>query len=134
FINKKQVLHYIKGHQGKSRAEIAKALTISKPTASKIVDELLREGWVSERESTRKNSLGGRKPFQLFFNSNAQFIASIDIGGTSVEIALINLDGHIIGKTSFPTQKYLPDHLIEKMTNGIFTLIADQQIEHGHIL
>lgn len=134
FINKKQVLHYIQQYQGKSRAEIAKALRISKPTASKVVDELLREGWVNESESTEKNSSGGRKPFQLYFNRNAQFIIGIDIGGTTVEIALVNLDGEMVGKTSFPTQKYLPDDLLEKLANSVFSLIADQAIEPAHIL
>lgn len=134
FINKKQVLHYIQQYQGKSRAEIAKALRISKPTASKIVDELLQEGWINESESTEKNSSGGRKPFQLYFNRNAQFIMGIDIGGTTVEMALVNLEGEMIGKMSFPTQTYLPDNLLEKLSRCVFSLIAEQAIEPSQIL
>lgn len=134
YINKKQVLHYIKQHQGKSRSEISKALTISKPTASKIVDELLEEGWLTETESTKKNTQGGRKPFQVYFNSHAQCIVGIDIGGTTVEIALVNLDGDIIGKSSFPTQKYLQNSLTEKISQAVFDLISKQNLDSSQIL
>src|SRR5699024_2723832 len=118
----------IQGHQGSSRADIAKALSISEPTASKMVDELLAEGWVRERESTLKNSLGGRKPFHLYFNCNAQFMIGVDIGGTTVEAALINLNGQIIGKMSFATQKYVSNHFIEKVKDTIFYLMKEQDI------
>ncbi|MFK4996903.1 MarR family transcriptional regulator [Bacillus sp. N9] len=94
-MNKKNILHYIKANEGKSRADIAKALSISKPTISKLVDELLVEGWIKEKESTRASSLGGRKPFHIYFNSNAKYIVGVDIGGTTIEIAIMNLVGDV---------------------------------------
>lgn len=133
-INKKQVLHYVERHEGKSRAQIAKALSISKPTASKLVDELLEESWVTEIQSTKKNTMGGRKPFQIYFNCNAKFIAGIDIGGTTVEIALVNLQGEIVGKTFFPTQEYLMDGLIKKISEDVFNLITEQKVDQSQIL
>src|SRR5699024_1632671 len=71
---------------------------------------------------------------QLYFNRNAQFIMGIDIGGTTVEMALVNLEGEMIGKMSFPTQTYLPDNLLEKLSRCVFSLIAEQAIEPSQIL
>ena len=132
-INKRKVLHYIKDNNGHSRTDIAKALTISKPTISKLVDELLDEGWVREKESDRSSSSGGRKPFQIFFNNNAKYIIGIDIGGTSVEIAIVNLTGVVISKSSFATQEHVND-LAQTMVNQIITLLRSSDLEIDQLL
>lgn len=134
FLNKKQVLHYIKDNDGHSRSDIAKALSISKPTISKLVDELLSEGWVTEKESLSSSSSGGRKPFHIYFNSDAQHIIGVDIGGTSVELAIINLDGAIKMKSSFDTQKSLADDLVQTTANQMEELIKKSGLELDQIV
>lgn len=65
-VNQKNVLLCIKRNDGISRAEIAKVLSLSKPTTSKLVQELIDEGWVYEEWREEVNSLGGRRPLSLF--------------------------------------------------------------------
>ena len=109
-INKKKVLHYIQNNPGRSRSEVAKSLSISKPTVSKLVDELISEGWFREKESSSSNASGGRRAFQIYFNHNAKYIVGVDIGGTSVEIAVMNLNGDS-RKVVFSTQEHLSKNL-----------------------
>ncbi|WP_194842149.1 ROK family transcriptional regulator [Gracilibacillus salitolerans] len=128
-INKKRVLHYIKKNGGYSRSDIAKGLLISKPTVSNIVDELLEEGLVREKESERASSAGGRKPYQIYFNQDAFYIVGIDIGGTSIEIAVMNLIGFITDKTSFDTQRYVEHNLVNKIATTVTELLEKNRID-----
>ncbi|WP_419776333.1 ROK family transcriptional regulator [Oceanobacillus profundus] len=128
-LNKRKVLHYIQRKDGHSRSDIAKALKLSKPTVSNIVDELLEEGWIREKESERASSAGGRKPFQIFFNENAAYIVGIDIGGTLVEMAIMNLAGKIISKTAFSTQKHVGSNFIQSIADYVNTLIEQEGLE-----
>ncbi|SHG06944.1 ROK family transcriptional regulator [Ornithinibacillus halophilus] len=132
YVNKKKVLHYIQNNQGQSRSDISKALQISKPTISTIVDELLEEKWIREKESENASSVGGRKPFHIYFNQNAYYLIGVDIGGTSVELAIMNLAGDIKQKASFSTQTNV-DHLIEAIVNETKRLIENSKLSSDEI-
>lgn len=134
-INKKKILHFLKSNNGKSRSEIAKALTLSKPTVSKLVDELLNENWLGEREGSYVNASGGRKPQKLFFNDHACYLIGIDIGGTSVELALINLNGEIQTQSVFDTQQAVKENLfLNVMVSHIKGLISKSKLLKQQIL
>src|SRR5699024_1900135 len=132
-LNKKQVLSHIKKYSGNSRSEIAEVLPFSQSTISKIVDELLHEGWVTEHQSAKAHSSGNRKPMKIYFNKNLFYIVGVDIGGSSVEIALVNLEGEIIDKRTFPTQKYLPHRLLREITAQIHQLVETNNVNKDKI-
>lgn len=75
---------------------------MSKSTVSVIVDELIKEGLVSE-EGYGKTISAGRKPIELTFNPNAKFSIGIDIESTNTIGVLTNLNGEIIKKIKRPT-------------------------------
>ncbi|WP_255695113.1 ROK family transcriptional regulator [Virgibacillus salidurans] len=132
-LNKRKIIHYIQRNQGSSRSDISKALFISKPTVSNFVDELLSEGWVSEKESEKGSSSGGRKPYQVFFNQDAYYLVGVDIGGTSIEMAVMNLAGEIINKTAFETQLYVGSQLIAVIADNVTNLIQNSNLENDQI-
>ena len=136
FLNKKKVLQFIMSAQNDSycRADLAKELKISKPTISNIVDELISEGWVLECESEFTSSQGGRKPVFLLFNKNAKFVVGVDIGGTAVKLALLNLDGEIMIQSSLPTQKISSESLVERIANEIIDMVSQSKLDHHQIL
>ncbi|SNX54790.1 ROK family transcriptional regulator [Thermoanaerobacterium sp. RBIITD] len=101
-INTANVLDVIKKMQPVSRIKISKVLNMSKSTVSVIVDELIKEGLVSE-EGYGKTTSAGRKPIELTFNPNAKFSIGIDIESTNTIGVLTNLEGKIIKKIKRPT-------------------------------
>ena len=133
-INKKKVLHYIQNNPGRSRSEVAKNLSISKPTVSKLVDELISEGWFREKESSSSNASGGRRAFQIYFNHNAKYIVGVDIGGTSVEIAVMNLNGDIKEKVVFSTQEHLSKNFVQFIADKITLLIQENDLDASQII
>lgn len=133
-MNKKKILQYIKSVEGQSRAAISKALKISKPTVSSLVDELLQEGWITERESPFAGASGGRKPFLLYFNRHAQYIIGVDIGGTSTDIAVMNIAGDILAIKQLSTQTYLKSDVTQYLTDEIHMLLQNPGVEVDQVM
>ncbi len=77
-----------------SRADIARATGLSRSTVSEIVSTLLGTGLVVEGEEAA--SRGGRPPILLRFNDDAHVILGVDMGGSHVSVALINLRGELL--------------------------------------
>ena len=63
--NLKNVYTYVLHHPGVSRAKIAKALELSRPSSSSLVDELLTIGAIFEDGKDRREGGLGRIPIQI---------------------------------------------------------------------
>ena len=63
--NLKNVYTYVLHHPGVSRAKIAKALELSRPSSSSLVDELLTMGAIFEDGKDRREGGLGRIPIQI---------------------------------------------------------------------
>jgi glucokinase len=133
YLNKKKILHYIKENEGASRAEISSILEISKPTVSNLVDELLVEGLVTESMSKSASAMGGRKPIQLYFNKMAKYLVGIDIGGTNIEMGLLNLDGEVVTQRTFQTSR-CRDDIILKIADQVEQMLASESVSRSQIM
>jgi len=134
YINKKIILNYIRKHGSTSRAEIADKLTLSKPTVSNLVEELLTENWIREVGSGDSTIQGGRKPIQLEFNPQAGYIIGVDIGGTKIAYGIGDIDGQIIAKDVMPTQPYVENDLIQELVTRINLLLEKANINEEQVL
>lgn len=134
YLNKKKVLQHIRDVENQSRATISKQLNISKPTVSTIVEELLKEGWITEEESPVASASGGRKPYRIHFNRNAKYFIGVDIGGTSTDIALMNLEGEIVSRKQFNTQLRLRNNFVETLVSEIINLQKHNGLQNNRIM
>lgn len=115
-LNKIQVLQLIRQSDYTSRADIVKQTKLSAPTVTRIVDTLVEEGLVimtGEGDST-----GGRPPILLKFDGTDNFVIGVDLGSTSIRVALSDLNGTFISE-------------IESTTNleGGFEVIIRQSVD-----
>ncbi|MCP8969853.1 ROK family transcriptional regulator [Ectobacillus ponti] len=97
-VNKSIILNKIRTSEPISRAQIAKETSLTPPTVSSIVKELIDQGLV--RESALGQSSGGRKPTMLHINTDAYYVIGIDAGPEKVECVLTDLTGKIVYRTS----------------------------------
>lgn len=97
--------------QGKiSRTEISSITGWSKAKASQEIRSLVDKGYLVEvGEGVSK---GGRKPRLLRINDQLGYIAGIDIGATSLDIALADVTGLIVQQCSEPTDVKLPPETV----------------------
>lgn len=93
-LNRSSILNTIREQGPISRAEVAQQTSLTPPTVSNIVKELLDSKIVIETE--QGTSRGGRKPTMLTINAHNFYIIGLDVGPTNIKTILTDLDAHII--------------------------------------
>jgi predicted NBD/HSP70 family sugar kinase len=89
-------------HEGPiSRASIAKRTGLSKQTVSDVVRILSEEGWV--RETGRTSGHIGRTATTYELVSDAAYLAAVDLGGTKLRGAIVDLAGDVLAESVAPT-------------------------------
>ncbi len=79
-----------------SRASISKQTGLSKQTVSELVRILEEEGWV--RETGRTSGHVGRTATTYELIPDSAFMAAVDLGGTKVRVAIVDLAGSVISE------------------------------------
>lgn len=130
--NARQVLKCVTETEPTTRTEIAKKLSLSKPTVSAAVSQLINEGWVTETGNGEASASGGRKPVNLKFNPKKAHCIGIDIGGTKVAVGITDLKGKLESYRTFPTQPHLNQDffsMIRKMADEMLEELALKEEE-----
>ncbi|UOQ94595.1 ROK family transcriptional regulator [Halobacillus shinanisalinarum] len=133
-MNQKMILKCIMEEESVSRANIAKKLSLSKPTVSTLVDVLLEDEWIYETGNGEASTNGGRKPVNLAFNPKKAFIIGMDIGGTKVAIGITDLYGEVCVYRDFPTQDHLERDLFEVIKDQVEMMKEELKIDDTKIL
>jgi predicted NBD/HSP70 family sugar kinase len=120
-INKSIVLNYLRENKYISRATVARDLNISAPTVSKIVEGLIKEGYVIE--IGKDKSTGGKRPTMLNFNSDIGCVIGVDLGKDKFRIARSNLSGDILDKYVGFEIFYKDKELLNKIVKEVESFI-----------
>lgn len=94
-VNRRLVLDAIFRSGTTSRTQLAKDLSLSKPSISDNLESLLAAGIVKEIGESSSGPSGGRKQILLQFNPMNRYVISIDLSSNSVIFALSDLVGDI---------------------------------------
>lgn len=97
-----------------SRASIAKQTGLSKQTISEIVRHLEDDGWV--RETGRTSGHVGRTAVTYEIVPSAAYIAAVDLGGTKVRVAIVDLTCQVFAEEVAPTDPRGGQHVVEQIT------------------
>lgn len=81
-----------------SRADIARATGLTRPTVSSIVSELLADGYIVE--TGQGPSVGGKPPTFLAVNPSGRQLVCLDLSGAEFRGALVDLQGNILHQAS----------------------------------
>ena len=102
-INRRITLNFIRRHQPMSRADLARHSGLQRSTVSAIIDQLIREGWVTEGAigfATR-----GRRPRSLHLNVERAGIIAVELRPEMTTVGLAGVDARFIRQASWPTPK-----------------------------
>ena len=95
------VLDEIRSARSRSRAELVARTGLSRGIVAQRVNELIEVGLVLEGEVGP--STGGRPPRQIAFRADAGHVLVADLGATSIDVAVTDLDGRILGHRDEPS-------------------------------
>ena len=116
-----------------SRTEISNITGWSKAKASQEIRSLVDKGYLVE--FGEGVSQGGRKPRLLRINNQLGYIVGIDIGATSMDVALADVTGLILQRRSEPTDvKLNPETVLGRCSELLLELIRAQGVTPGQIL
>jgi glucokinase len=93
-INRSAILEYLRVVKTASRTEIAHQLKISLPSIARIIEQLIESGLV--RSTGKKEHSRGRGRDLLELNVEENLVIGIDLGGSHIGGALVNLGGVIL--------------------------------------
>jgi glucokinase-like ROK family protein len=116
-----------------TRSEISKISSWSKAKTSQEVNLLVEKGYLVDVGEGK--SKGGRKPRLLRINGKLGYVAGIDIGATSIDIALADLNGEILTRASEDADVLQsPEEFLGRCKEIILDLVAEIEKSPAEIL
>jgi predicted NBD/HSP70 family sugar kinase/biotin operon repressor len=106
-----------------SRASISKQTGLSKQTVSEIVRQLEQEGWV--QETGRSSGHIGRTAVNYELVPNAAFLAAVDLGGTKLRVAILDLSCQVLAEEVEATDPQGGNAVVEQIV-ALCWRIADR--------
>jgi len=96
--NRRLTLQIIREEGPISRAEIARRLHLSRPTASRIVDALEQAGLITC--TGKSQPTGGRLGELYSLREDAGYVLGLELGTREARVAIATLNGEIVSRTS----------------------------------
>jgi glucokinase-like ROK family protein len=128
-----EVMRALRKNGQTSRAEVTSITGWSRAKTSQEVNALVEKGYLVD--AGEGISKGGRKPRLLRFNSELGYVVGVDIGATSLEIALADVNGSILRRVMEPADvRQPPEELLGRCSVLILELALAQGIQPEQIL
>jgi len=92
--SKKRIIKYLIISGDSSIADLSKEIELSVPTVTKLVMELLEDGYILD--SGKQNTSGGRKPNIYGINPASGYFVGVDVNRKRVMLATVDFNGKLI--------------------------------------
>jgi len=96
-INRMALVRHLCANPGRSRADLAVEVQLTKSTVSMLVRELIGEGWLVEREVVATGELG-RRPTPLYVDPTRLVLVGAEVGIEGVRIVITALTGEVLAQ------------------------------------
>jgi N-acetylglucosamine repressor len=122
-INSRIVLNLVRAHQPISRADVARAMGVSRAAITLIVNDLLKRKLVFEGAAGQ--TVRGRRPTFLYINARRRSVVAVDIRASETFVQLADLMGRpLSGVMAFPTVRN-PKPLVAAIARRIRALLEE---------
>ncbi len=128
-----QVIAALRRYEAVSRTDIARLTGWSRPKVTSEVGRLIKRGILME--TGEGDSQGGRRPRLLKFNNVLGYIVGVDIGATSIDIALADLNAQVLARDSGPADvRDEPLVLLGEVKQRLMALLAKRGLRAEQVL
>ncbi len=91
---KRTIISYFIRNGNATTNDVARAISVSMPTASKLIGELCDDGYVNEYGKLETDE--GRRPQLYGINPESGYFLGVDFDNNTVNIGLIDFSGHLV--------------------------------------
>jgi len=131
--NKRLVLAIARSHGSLSQVDIVRKSGLSAGAVVNITRQLRKDRFLQQVGKGR--SIGGRCPVILKFNSSAKYIVSALCNDRETLVAVVDLTGVIVEKSSFPTRPEAgPAAFLRSFKQHVERLLASKSIPMSRIM
>ena len=128
-----ELLRLLRRDSPLSRADLVRSSGLTAPTVSAGIAKLMRHNLVIELGQGSSN--GGRPPGLLEFNSRYGYVIGVDIGGSSVRVALADLKGSVVGRWNARLKAdRSPSLLTRTVADAVTHLLSQHRIPAKRVL
>ena len=132
-ILKQKILSLCINEGNYSIAELSKEINISIPTTTKLMEELMAEGFIEEKGKSDTN--GGRKPSLYGLKSSVGYLVGVDIRKDNFCMAISDFKGDIIEYfDSIPYTTESSEQSFRTLCGMVKDLLVQQEISKDNIL
>jgi glucokinase-like ROK family protein len=131
-INRSAILELIRLESPIARSTIAQRLGVSLPTVMRIVDDLIKEGFVRLHGETEWS--GGRRRPLLEFNADGYVVLGVDMGGMNMYGAVSDIGGNIIDEVDMGRHGTEGEKSYILLTQLIDALLASPKLKGRQVL
>jgi predicted NBD/HSP70 family sugar kinase len=132
-LNERTLLEYLRNHKPTSRAQLARATGLSKPTVSQALASLENAGLVRP-VGQFVASKGGRIAILYEPNADAGYVIGVDVGRGWVRAAVANLAGHIIGRMDKPNDAQSASELVALLSRLARDVVAQAGLSWSQVV
>ena len=130
---KKRIIALCINEDGYSIADLSKELNTSIPTITKIVGELMDEGFLVDMGKLGTN--GGRRPSIYGLNPSAGYFVGTDVKKKSISIAVTNFKGHTVDyQEELPFTVQNSEESFRELCTVIKKYLSDNGIDPSEVL
>jgi glucokinase-like ROK family protein len=126
------VLDEVRLGRSSSRSELVTRTGLGRAIVAQRIGELIERGLVDEGDVGP--STGGRPPRQLHFRGDAGHVLVADLGATSIDVAVMTLDGRILGHHDEPARIDAgPEPCLDRVTELFEQLLRTTEAVPGSL-
>ena len=132
-INERSLLEYLRGHGPTSRAQLARATGLSKPTVSQALAGL-EDARLVRAVGQSISSKGGRVAILYEPNPDAGYVVGVDVGRGWVRAAIANLAGRIIARNDKPNDAQSASALVALISHLARDVVAQAGMSWSQVV
>ncbi len=132
-INERSLLEYLRSNKPTSRAQLARATRLSKPTVSQALASLEDAGLV-RAVGQSISSKGGRIAILYEPNPAAGYVVGVDVGRGWIRAAVANLAGQIMARNDKPNDVQSASALVALISHLARDVVADAGLSWSQVV
>lgn len=131
-FNERQVLEMIFTGDAPSRTEMAQSLGLTGASITRIVSRLMDDGLIEEK--AEKTGQQGQPRRHLSIVPGQHFSAGVNFSRRQVQVALIDLAGHVVGVEYAPINAPEAEQIVSATKRGLTKLLAKNALTRADLV